>query len=224
MNRYAAVLAADSASTVTGWVDGKPETRYFKGANKIFQVSHYQPVGLMVFNTADLFNVPWDVLIKGFRDHLGPKTFNGLEGYAEEFFSFLDGNTRYFPEQVQNDELHNATIRAAVNQVFTVIKKLDDLKDPANVEKLRATLAARSAELNSIALPKRIRAEQLPRTVAAHRQAVAEKLKSYFELADDVRLSLAELSINEVFKRPHDLHSFRTHGRAAARCAHRFPP
>ena len=50
MNRHAAVLAADSASTVTRWVDGTLETRYFKGANKIFQLSHHQPVGVMIFS------------------------------------------------------------------------------------------------------------------------------------------------------------------------------
>src|SRR5262249_45112835 len=48
INRHAAVLAADSASTVSRWVDDKLETRYFKGANKIFQLSHHQPVGVMI--------------------------------------------------------------------------------------------------------------------------------------------------------------------------------
>ena len=96
MNRHAAVLAADSASTVTRWVDGKPETRYFKGANKIFQLSHHQPVGLMIFNSADLLQVPWDILIKVFRDKLSAKTFNNLDGYADEFFSSLKGMRGFF--------------------------------------------------------------------------------------------------------------------------------
>jgi hypothetical protein len=79
MNRHAAVLAADSASTVTRWVDGTLETRYFKGANKIFQLSHHQPVGVMIFNSADLLSVPWEILLKTFRDHLSDKTFNNLD-------------------------------------------------------------------------------------------------------------------------------------------------
>ena len=36
MNRRALVLAADSAGTVTTWVNGNREERYFKGENKIF--------------------------------------------------------------------------------------------------------------------------------------------------------------------------------------------
>ena len=105
MNRHAAVLAADSATTVTRWVDGQLETRYFKGANKIFQLSHHHPVGVMIFNSADLLQVPWDLAIKGFRDHLGEKTFNQLDGYADEFFSWLDGNSRFFPDEVQKEAL-----------------------------------------------------------------------------------------------------------------------
>src|SRR5271167_3538088 len=101
MNRHAAVLAADSASTVVRWVDGKLETRYFKGTNKIFQLSHHHPVGVMIFNAADLLNVPWEILLKTFRDELADKSFNNLEGYAEEFFTFLDVNARFFPDDVQ---------------------------------------------------------------------------------------------------------------------------
>jgi hypothetical protein len=40
MNRNALVLAADSATTVTAWVGGEKETRYYKGANKLFQLSN----------------------------------------------------------------------------------------------------------------------------------------------------------------------------------------
>jgi hypothetical protein len=41
---------ADSASTVTHWTEKGSEERYFKGANKIFQLSDHNPVGLMDLN------------------------------------------------------------------------------------------------------------------------------------------------------------------------------
>jgi hypothetical protein len=53
MNRLAVVLAADSAATVSQWTGSKYEERYFKGSNKIFQLSDHQPVGLMIFDSAD---------------------------------------------------------------------------------------------------------------------------------------------------------------------------
>jgi len=39
MNQHALVFAADSATTVTHWLKDKAEKRYFKGANKLFQLS-----------------------------------------------------------------------------------------------------------------------------------------------------------------------------------------
>jgi hypothetical protein len=72
MNRHALVLAADSAVTVTRWEKGRKEERYFKGTNKIFQLSAAKPIGLMIFDTADLQRVPWELIAKDFRDELGP--------------------------------------------------------------------------------------------------------------------------------------------------------
>jgi hypothetical protein len=208
MNRHAAVLAADSASTVSRWIDGNLETRYFKGANKIFQLSHHQPVGLMIFNSADLLQVPWEILIKGFRDHLASKTFNDLDGYASEFFSFLDGNARYFPEQVQTEELYAAAERAAIQLVLGAIEKLEDLKQPETLAKLRAAIMARHTELAAMPLPNRFAAEQLPRVVAAHRMAVSDRLHHFgklFDIPEEDRDLLAELAIHELFKRPSEL-------------------
>jgi hypothetical protein len=155
MNRHAAVLAADSASTVTRWVDGNVETRYFKGANKIFQLSHHHPVGVMIFNAADLLNVPWEILLKTFRDELSDKTFNNLEGYAEEFFTFLDGNARFFPESVQRTTLISTAQRAAYQIVFSVVDAIEKLEsDPTAVARLQDAIAARSIALAAFPLQK----------------------------------------------------------------------
>jgi hypothetical protein len=202
MNRHAAVLAADSASTVTRWVDGKLETRYFKGANKIFQLSHYQPIGLMIFNSVDLLQVPWEILIKGFRDELSEKTFNNLDGYAEEFFAFLDGNTRFFPESVQNDEFFAAAQRAAIELVFSVVDHTDKLKEADNIARLEAAIVARGKALDAIAFPKRITADHEQRAIGKHADAVAEKLAEFFELPQDLRKTLAALSIRDASRDP----------------------
>jgi hypothetical protein len=100
MNRLAAVLAADSASTVSYPTASGKEERYFKGANKIFQLSNSHPVGLMIYDSADVLNVPWEVLVKEFRRELGAKAFNSLDGYAQELFSYMNANSRFFPEAV----------------------------------------------------------------------------------------------------------------------------
>jgi hypothetical protein len=99
MNRLAVVLAADSAATVTQWSGDEVENRYFKGSNKIFQLSDDHPVGLMVFDVADIMRVPWEIVVKTFRGTLGTKSFNTLKAYASEFFAFLEQSTLLFPPQ-----------------------------------------------------------------------------------------------------------------------------
>lgn len=86
MNLNAVALAADSAMTVTKWVNGQKQERFFKGSNKIFQVSNFQPVGLMVFGTATLQSVPWELIIKEFRAHLKSSSYPQLRGYSEGLF------------------------------------------------------------------------------------------------------------------------------------------
>lgn len=101
MNRQAIALAADSATTVTQWIDGKQEQRFFKGTNKIFQLSNEQPVGVMIFGSATLHEVPWELIIKEFRRHLADKSFNDLSGYAGEFFDYVKGHSVLFPHEYQ---------------------------------------------------------------------------------------------------------------------------
>jgi hypothetical protein len=98
MNQNALVFAADSATTATHWRDSKPENRYFKGANKLFQLSSAQPVGVMIFGSAALHAVPWEILIKDFRSELAASSCETLAGYAERFFEFVRTHRRLFPE------------------------------------------------------------------------------------------------------------------------------
>jgi len=75
--------------------------RYFKGSNKIFQLSDHHPVGLMIFDSSDIFRVPWEIVAKAFRNELAKKSFNSLAEYAAEFFSFLEKSPRLFPSEIQ---------------------------------------------------------------------------------------------------------------------------
>jgi len=113
MNRQAIALAADSATTVTHWVDGKEEQRFFKGANKIFQLSNHHPVGVMIHGTATLQEVPWELIIKDFRASLGDKSFNDLSGYANALFDFIKGHSLLFPQSHQDQAFKTEVRKAA---------------------------------------------------------------------------------------------------------------
>lgn len=100
MNRRAVVLAADSATTTSYYDTNQRQwkTRYFKGANKIFNLSNYFPVGMMTYDSANVHGVPWEVVAKAFRDYLGGQELDHLGQYAQSLFEFIQSNKDIFPE------------------------------------------------------------------------------------------------------------------------------
>ena len=58
MNREAVALAADSAETV-----GR---KVFRSAEKLFSLS--RSVGIMTYGSSTLAGVPWETIIKRYRD------------------------------------------------------------------------------------------------------------------------------------------------------------
>lgn len=97
MNKSAVALAADSAVTI----DGGPDGVKIYQTNKLFMLSKYHPVGLMIFNDAEMMNLPWETIVKYFRQQLGDKPLDFLEEYGNQFITFLDGNLSLFPEKEQ---------------------------------------------------------------------------------------------------------------------------
>lgn len=97
MNKQAIALAADSAVTFQG-----QRQKIFTSASKIFNLSKYQPIGVMIYGNSSLIEIPWETIIKVYRDHLGQKTHKTVSEYAEHFFSFLIKNEQLFPDNVQD--------------------------------------------------------------------------------------------------------------------------
>ena len=89
MNQEAVALAADSAVTI---VDGENEevTKIFTSANKLFALSQYHPVGIMIYGNTRLGEVPWETVIKLYRDHLGSDGREAIEDYTLDFIRFID--------------------------------------------------------------------------------------------------------------------------------------
>jgi hypothetical protein len=80
MNKEAVALATDSAVT--------KEQKIFTSANKLFSLSKYYPVGIMVYGNASFMDIPWESIIKIYRKTLGEKKFDTLN-YSGVSLSFL---------------------------------------------------------------------------------------------------------------------------------------
>ncbi len=103
MNKEAIALASDSAVTATS----ESGEKIFTSVNKLFALSRYHPVGIMIYGNATFMGVPWETIIKVYRNKLGKKSFDTLEEYATDFISFLNNGNPMFPDFVQEEYLRN---------------------------------------------------------------------------------------------------------------------
>lgn len=134
MNKEAIALASDSAVTMVGEAGQK----IFTSANKLFALSKYHPVGIMIYGSAIFMEVPWETIIKIYRNKLGKKKFATLKEYADDFIEFLDNGNPLFPDSVQEDYL-----RSSIYAYFNFIKdtitkkvhsKMDERSEITNEE------------------------------------------------------------------------------------------
>jgi hypothetical protein len=124
LNKKAIAVAADSAVTIQG-PDGP---KIFTSANKIFQISETAPIGIMIFQMPEFMWVPWETIIKLYRDNLGDKTFNTVHEYADNFLSFLNNNS------LINQEQKDIYTKGKIESLFKKIKEeiVDEFQEKIN--------------------------------------------------------------------------------------------
>ncbi len=186
LNSQAVALAADSAVTLSDGTRRAP--KIYNTVNKLFTLSKHQPVGVMIYGSAELGGLPVETAVKVFRDELGRDAFGGLQGYADSFLEFLGSSTRLFPQDRQDRFVRRGSFRF----LSRVKQDLDHrVKGRIEVE----------GEISEGALR-----DELTALLAQHRQAVeGEKLLGSADLTDVQSVSTAHSEVidsvtNQVFE------------------------
>lgn len=113
LNKTGVALAADSAVTVTG----ANKNKIYNTANKIFTLSKYKPIGIMIYNSANFMTIPWETIIKLYRDDLGENTFEGVKDYQNDFVKYLEKNNYFISLEDQK-----VNFRGFVNWNLEILK------------------------------------------------------------------------------------------------------
>lgn len=87
MNKNAIAMAADSAVTIGQHI------AIHNSANKLFALSRYEPVGVIIYANASFMQIPIEIIIKQYKSYLSKKKFNSLEDYVLDFINYLEVNT-----------------------------------------------------------------------------------------------------------------------------------
>ena len=210
MNRRAVALAADSATTASRWVRGERKTRYFKGANKLFHLSISDPVGLMINGSGNLQGVPWDVLIKSFRDHLGQTSYPHLKDYGKKFFEWLEKNTDAFPMEFLAKQFVAEALSCAYGIAYPGFRAVKDA-DGADREKKKEILSSEfESEAQSVSAAQLLanaKKKDVESAIKELGEAVGKELEKHRVTAGLCGVvgteKLANVAIEAVFKAGH---------------------
>ncbi len=80
LNLSAVALAADSAATYGNKI---------YSADKLFALSKYQPVGIMVYGNSGFCGIPFETIIKKYRQETGDSKEKTVKDYAEKFRTYI---------------------------------------------------------------------------------------------------------------------------------------
>ena len=146
MNKQGIALAADSAVTFRKGMGQK----IFTSASKIFTLSKYQPVGVMIYGNADFMELPWETIIKIYRNGLGPYAFKTVRNYAEDFLTFLREDDPFFfkvKDLVFSDENQERYVVRTIYRYFSqiledIFKDVERFREEGEKVDVRAIMAS----------------------------------------------------------------------------------
>jgi hypothetical protein len=96
-NKTAIALAADSKVTLSN--GGQQKT--YDTVDKIFSLSKTEPVGAMIYGSADFMGFPWETILKEYRRRNPTKVFSTIFDWAADLKSFL---LSFFTFNAEDDE------------------------------------------------------------------------------------------------------------------------
>ena len=97
--------------------------KIYNTVNKLFTLSKYRPVGVMVYGNSEFMSVPWESIIKEHRRELGKSKHGALREYVDGFMAWMATAKLLFPDAVQEQIL-----AATISGYFAQIKREIDQK------------------------------------------------------------------------------------------------
>lgn len=139
LNKTGMALAADSAATIT---NGNTETsKVFNTANKVFNLSKYHPIAIMVYSNSEFLSTPWELIIKLYRNELDKTSFGTVKEYWENFNKFLLKNPLFkFCEKEDDflERISNHLTLELLNQLREELLSENDYQTLINLNNLES--------------------------------------------------------------------------------------
>lgn len=124
-NRSTIALAADSASTIS---NGRTH-KIYNNAEKLFALTKYFPVGIMVYGAGEYLGIPWELIIKSYRKKLQKNKFDTLQQYVDDFFEFIPQFLTKMP-----DDFASSFLQSSVMGYYEYVEEKANIDDSDDIE------------------------------------------------------------------------------------------
>ena len=139
LNKTAVALAADSAMTDLG-------TGKIYPANKLFALTKWHPIGVMIYANAEFMGVPWETIIKMYRQSIGRTAKTTVQEYFRDFLTYI--STSPFCTEEQQTANFLRIVSTTYAEIFDTIDS--DLRNVYSKKKGYSSRDASKAILNAI--------------------------------------------------------------------------
>ena len=133
LNKSAIAIAADSAVTIS---TGDSQEKIFDSADKLFELSDHDPIGVMVYNTMDFMGTPLGVLVKDFRNSCAK--FSSVRDAGEALLAFMQDEGEKAPSSIKQAALVSVIrpqleffVQQATEEFLAQLRKGENPGDPA---------------------------------------------------------------------------------------------
>ena len=216
MNKQAIALAADSAVTFR---DDKGQ-KIFTSASKIFTLSKYHPVGVMVYGSANIMGVPWETVIKIYRSQLEQEAFDNISDYAEHFISFLTDEEFLSSEPEEEHYVKTAVYSYfyhIVNEIDRKLKQAIETEGEQKEERVKEifsqVIQSHFDRWKSADLLPQVPADWAANLKRKHGKSIQEAKKHFFkDVSNIASRQLTEIALDLFVKYPEGMISSNTSG------------
>ena len=183
LNKNGLALAADSAVTISA---GTGPAKIYNTANKLFALSKCHPIGVMVYGSAEIMGLPWETVIKRYRDTLGRTSYLSVDAYVDSFFKYL--RERAFPTECYAEyvkqrtfEFFHAVAETIDKRVEERIREEDEIEE-SEIETIHSTVVG---EVSKVVVDAQkslgVRRSDISDSWKKHRPAVREAIDTLLE-------------------------------------------
>lgn len=119
LNKSAVALASDSAVTISA---GPKEEKIYFTADKLFELSRRNPIGIMIYNGMQFMQAPLHMLIDNYRQNC--QSFDHVQDAAVDFLNYLNRWGQSAPDEVMEQVVESVLLPVADRIVERITTKV----------------------------------------------------------------------------------------------------